>query len=69
MIMTTSRIQPDVPALLYRVDEAAVALRLSRSVLYELIRTGQLRTVKAGRRRLVPVATLAEYVDSLDGAA
>jgi hypothetical protein len=28
-IMTTSRIQPDVPALLYRVDEAAVALRLS----------------------------------------
>ena len=67
--MTTSRIQPDVPALLYRVDEAAVALRLSRSVLYELIRTGQLRTVKAGRRRLVPVATLAEYVDSLDGAA
>jgi hypothetical protein len=37
--MTTSRIQPDVPALLYRVDEAAVALRLSRSVLYELIRT------------------------------
>ncbi len=38
-ITTTSRIQPDVPALLYRVDEAAVALRLSRSVLYELIRT------------------------------
>ena len=68
-IMTTSRIQPDVPALLYRVDEAAVALRLSRSVLYELIRTGQLRTVKARRRRLVPVAALAEYVDSLDGAA
>ena len=67
--MTTSRIQPDVPALLYRVDEAAVALRLSRSVLYELIRTGQLRTVKAGRRRLVPVAALAECVDSLDGAA
>jgi excisionase family DNA binding protein len=67
--MTTTRIQPDVPALLYRVDEAAVALRLSRSVLYELIRTGQLRTVKAGRRRPVPVAALAEYVDSLDGAA
>jgi hypothetical protein len=41
-IMTTTRIQPDVPALLHRVDEAAVALRLSRSVLYELIRTGQL---------------------------
>ena len=36
----------DVPAVLYGVEEAAVALRLSRSVLYELIRSGQLRTVK-----------------------
>ena len=41
----------DVPAVLYGVDEAAVALRLSRSVLYKLIRSGQLRTVKQGRRR------------------
>ena len=44
---------------------AAEALRLSRSVLYELIRSGRLRTVKQGRRRLVPVSALAEYVDSL----
>lgn len=58
-----------VPALLYSVDEAAAALRLSKSVLYELIRSGQLRTVKAGRRRLVPVGALEEYVASLDGAA
>jgi len=61
--------RPPVPAVLYRVDEAADALRLSRSVLYELIRSGRLRTVKAGRRRLVPVAALAEYVNSLGGAA
>ena len=46
-------------------NEAAEALRLSRSVLYELIRSGRLRTVKQGRRRLVPVSALAEYVDSL----
>ena len=38
----------DVPAVLYGVEEAAAALRLSRSVLYELIRSGQLRTVKQG---------------------
>ncbi len=68
MIMTTKD-RPTVPAVLYRVDEAAAALRLSRSVLYELIRSGQLRSVKAGRRRLVPVAALSEYVHSLDGAA
>ena len=67
--MTMSRAQPDVPAMLYAVDEAAAALRLSRSLLYELIRSGRLRTVKQGRRRLVPVSALVEYVNSLDGAA
>jgi excisionase family DNA binding protein len=60
---------PMVPAVLYRVDEAADALRLSRSLIYELIRSGRLTTVKAGRRRLVPVSALEEYVSSLDGAA
>lgn len=56
----------DVPAVLYGVEEAAAALRLSRSVLYELIRSGQLRTAKQGRCRLVPVSALTEYVASLD---
>jgi excisionase family DNA binding protein len=63
--MAVADSRPAVPAVLYDVDEAAEALRLSRSVLYELIRSGQLRTVKQGRRRLVPVSALAEYVDSL----
>ena len=65
----TDRVVRSVVPVLYDVDEAAEALRLSRSLLYELIRSGRLRTVKAGRRRLVPVAALAEYVASLDGAA
>jgi excisionase family DNA binding protein len=66
--MGTLKDRPPVAPVLYRVDEAAEALRLSRSVLYELIRSGRLRTVKAGRRRLVPVAALTEYVASLDVA-
>ena len=59
----------DVPAMLYGVEEAAAALRLSRSVLYELIRSGQLRTVNQGRRRLVPVSALTDYVVSLDSGS
>jgi excisionase family DNA binding protein len=73
--MTTTRSKESVMSetaiapVLYRVDEAAEALRLSRSVVYELIRSGRLRTVKEGRRRLVPVSALAEYVALLEADA
>jgi excisionase family DNA binding protein len=69
MTMSPSQRRQVVPAVLYRVDEAAEALRLSRSQLYELMRSGRLRTVKCGRRWLVPVSALDEYVSSIDGAA
>ena len=60
---------PSMVPLLCSVNQAADALGLSRSMVYELIRSGRLRTVKQGRRRLVPVAALSEYVASLEGAA
>jgi len=59
----------EIAPLLYRVEEAAEALRVGRTVVYQLIRCGALRTVKVGTRRLVPVDALREYVASLDGAA
>lgn len=58
-----------VVPVLYRVEEAAEALRISRSVIYELIRSEQLRTVKVGRSRRVPVDALAECVELLAGEA
>jgi excisionase family DNA binding protein len=67
--MTSRAQRPPVPPLLYRVEEAAEALRLSRTAIYELIRSGRLRTLKAGSRRLVPVEALAEYITSLERAA
>ena len=59
----------EIVPVLYRVEEAAQALRLSRSITYELIRSGQLRTVKVGARRLVPVEAVREYVASLEASA
>ncbi len=54
-----------VVPVVYRVNEAATALRVSRSAVYELIRSGRLRTVKIGARRLVPVEALTDCLAAL----
>lgn len=54
---------------LYEVREVVPILRLSRSVIYELIRSGRLRTVKEGRARRVPASAIAEYVALLEDEA
>ncbi|QDP95150.1 helix-turn-helix domain-containing protein [Microlunatus elymi] len=66
--MSDREVARTVIPVLYNVNEAAEALRLSKCAIYELIRSGQLRTVKIGNRRRVPVDALAEWVASLDAA-
>jgi len=51
---------------LYRVTEVMVLLSLSRSVIYEEIRSGRLRSVKRGRTRLISEAAITEYVSLLE---
>lgn len=60
---------PTQPPIVYTVAEAAVISRLSRSTLYELIASGELRSVKVGRRRLVPASALTQLLDPRDSAA
>ncbi|PHX93247.1 MAG: hypothetical protein CK542_04530 [Acidimicrobium sp.] len=43
--------------------DAARAIGISRSTLYRLIQRGGLRTVKIGRRTLVPTSALAELIN------
>ena len=54
---------------LLTVPEAAERLRVSKWMLYNLIRARRLRTVKIGARRLVPVAALRAYLAELDEEA
>jgi excisionase family DNA binding protein len=54
------------PKALYRITEVMVLLSMSRTVIYEQIRCGRLRTVKQGASRLVPHAAIAEYVALLE---
>ena len=42
--------------------DAARAIGISRSSLYRLIKQGRIRTVKLGRRTLVPTSALAELI-------
>lgn len=54
---------------LYRIPEAMVLLSLGRSTIYEMIRSGRLRSVTEGRSRLIPASAIAEYVALLESEA
>ena len=53
-------------------DEKATRLRLGglgRSKFWELISSGELRSVKIGKRRLVPEQAICEYTERLETRA
>lgn len=54
---------------LYRIRDAMAILSLGRSVIYEQIRSGRLRSVTQGRSRLIPASAIAEYVKLLESEA
>ncbi|MEU4535703.1 helix-turn-helix domain-containing protein [Streptosporangium sp. NPDC023825] len=54
---------------LYRVSEAMYLLSMSRSVIYEQIRSGRLRSVTQGRTRLIPASAITDYVALLEQEA
>lgn len=42
--------------------EAVMELSVGRSMVFELMASGQLRSTKVGRRRLVSVAAINEFI-------
>jgi excisionase family DNA binding protein len=52
--------------LLYTPLEAAAALSVSRSTIYELMRRGELNSVHIGSCRRIPADALARFVRHLD---
>ena len=52
--------------LMLTPEEAALALRVGRSKVYDLMRSGKLRSVKIGGSRRISVNALAEYVAALE---
>jgi excisionase family DNA binding protein len=64
-IRKTSQEEPDLSAerLAYSVDEAARLTGLSRDLLYDQMRRGNLPYVKIGRRRLITRRHLEQFLD------
>lgn len=57
----------EVETLLYTVEGAAQRLSLGRSSTYKLINSGQLRSTKLGKRRMISEAALQDFVAGIDG--
>ena len=60
---------PEPGKALYRIPEAMRLLSLSRSVIYNQIRAGRLRSVKEGNARLIPADAITAYVALLEAEA
>ncbi|GAA4365550.1 hypothetical protein GCM10023088_11080 [Actinomadura verrucosospora] len=54
-----------MPKLLLTVPEAAKALSISRSKLYELLASGAIRSVRIDGARRIPLNALNDYVNAL----
>ncbi|MEU9960536.1 helix-turn-helix domain-containing protein [Streptomyces sp. NPDC050982] len=62
--MSTAIAAP-VERLLYKPEEAAEALAIGRSTVYELMAGGSLKYIKLGRTRRIRRADIEAYVESL----
>jgi excisionase family DNA binding protein len=61
----------DAPAskLLLKVEEAAHLLSLSRKTLYDLMRRGELTSLKIGGSRRIPLSALHDFIARLEEVA
>lgn len=51
--------------LLLTVEEAGAAIGIGRSLMYELIAAGEIKTVRVGRLRRIRPESLCSYVETL----
>lgn len=52
----------DGSKLAYSVEEARRSLGISRALIYELITSGRLHSVKVGARRIIPASALEDFL-------
>jgi excisionase family DNA binding protein len=50
--------------LSYSPEDAALVTGLARTAIYALIRDGKLKSIKEGKRRIIPRTEIQAYLDS-----
>lgn len=53
---------PTVPPLSVSVDQASRLLGIGRSTMFGLLESGEVRSVKVGGRRLIPMRALDDFL-------
>lgn len=62
---TRKEAEPTTARLVYTIAEAAAALRISRTKLYELMTADEIESVHIGRSRKIPADALTTYLARL----
>lgn len=60
----TEEIVEEIQPLAYSVDEAADMLGVCRTTIFNEIKSGDLRSFKIGRRRLISEDALEDYIQN-----
>jgi excisionase family DNA binding protein len=55
--------------LFYRPKDAAAVLGMSRTAVFRLIKTGELRSIKHEGYRLIPASALLEFARRLEASS
>jgi excisionase family DNA binding protein len=55
--------EPSSRRVSYSVEEAAKMLGIGRTIMFAIIKRGDIRIVKIGRRTLVPANEIAAFLD------
>lgn len=55
---------PPTPVL-YTVPEAAEQMRCAESTVWQLLRAGELGSVRVGRKRLIPATAITAYLSGV----
>jgi len=54
---------PAAPRPLLTVDETAERLRVSRAMIYQSLKDGRIKSVRIGRRRLIPATEVERLIN------